>query len=76
MLGEAEMDIGAGVAIVGVAVSGAAVLIKVIGNGKDIHTKCLQHAAIEAKQADFDAWLQKIERKLDTVIAGRRQGDI
>lgn len=69
------MDIGAGVAVVGVAVSSAAIIIKMIGNSGDIHSKCLQHAAIEAKQKDFDDWLQKIERKLDAVIAGRRIGD-
>ena len=63
------MDIGTGL-LAGSAVIGSMVgICKLFPSRDSLH--CSDHSGVCAKQETFDAWLNKIEKKLDRVIEGR-----
>ncbi len=67
------MDIGAGIAISSGVFGIVAVVYKIIPSpSKGERTHCEEHSGVCAKQDSFDAWLNKIEKKLDRVIEGRK----
>jgi hypothetical protein len=66
------MDIGSGILGASTILGGVAVVFKIFtpnGNGKIKH--CEDHSGVCAKQDGFDAWLNKIEAKLDKAIERR-----
>ncbi len=73
------MDIGTGIAAGSVTLASTAVVFKIInayaisknGNGNGNGKHCKDHSGICIKQDSFDAWLNKIETKLDRVIERR-----
>lgn len=71
------MDIGSGIALASVAITGGGVAITAIRtfgrNGKpDQH--CPAHSGVCQSIEGFEDWLTKIENKLDRVIEGKMGG--
>jgi hypothetical protein len=74
------MDLADSIALSSVVVTGGGVAITAIrsfvakkngnGNGNGSH-HCQDHSGICIKLEGIDAWLEKIEEKLDRVIEGR-----
>lgn len=67
------MDIGTGIATGSSVLGLVAIVFKVFpssknGNGK---THCEDHSGVCANLESLDAWLNKIEAKLDRVIEGK-----
>lgn len=65
------MDIGTGITAGSAVLGAVAVLFKVFPsrNGKSSH--CEDHSGVCANLESLDAWLNKIEAKLDRVIEGK-----
>lgn len=64
------MDIGAGIAIASGVFGIVAVVWKIIPAKGDKH--CDAHSGVCATLESLDAWLNKIEAKLDRVIEGKK----
>ena len=65
------MDIGAGIAIASGVFGIVAVVWKILPS-KDGKQHCDAHSGVCATLESLDAWLNKIERKLDRVIEERK----
>lgn len=66
------MDLGSGIAFGALCISAASVFITAIRAKTKANIHCADHSGICEKLLGLDAWLSKIERKLDMVISGRR----
>ena len=73
------MDIGSGIAAGSGILGGVAVAFKIIGamksnsNGNGTNGHCKDHSGICTSIEDFQAWLTKIEAKLDRAIERRSE---
>lgn len=68
------MDIGSGIALASVAITGGGVAITAIRSFKNGKPRdlCHEHSGVCEKVTAFEAWLTKVESKLDRVIEGRK----
>lgn len=60
------MEIGSGIAAAGTAFAIAAIVMKWIGRATT--QQCNMHAALAQQISGIEAWLDKVEKKLDRVI--------
>lgn len=75
------MDIGSGIAAGSAILGSVAVSFKIIdviwlkknGNGNGTSGHCKDHSGVCTSLDDFNAWLTKIENKLDRVIERRSE---
>lgn len=62
------MEIGAGVAIAGGAISVAAVIIKWLSVAYSNNNQCAAHSLMSQQIDDIKIWLSRVEGKIDRVI--------
>lgn len=65
------MDIGSGIALGSLCVAAAPVCIVALRVRKNGNGHCPEHSGVCQRVEGFEAWLEKIENKLDRVIEGR-----
>jgi len=70
------MEIGSAIAVSSAIIGTVAVIFRIFpknGNGKKVKMAdfCSDHSRVCEKLEGLDAWLNKIEQKLDRVIEGR-----
>jgi hypothetical protein len=73
------MDIGSGIAAGSGILGSVAIAFKILsvvkpsGNGNGTNGHCKDHSGVCTAIDDFNAWLTKIENKLDRVIERRSE---